>query len=374
MRDAAFDFQIRSLDEIETTKTTWLWENWIPFKAITILEGDPGLGKTTLLCDLAARVSNGMPMPCSELKYLGVDPDTHEDVMEHPTTFGSVLFLSAEDDPDSTLGPRLYDAGASGRRVHFVEMALVDGLKFPDGLLVPVDIPKLTEKFRDAFPPVKLVIIDPIMAYLGGIDTNKDNEVRSALGSLRTMAQELNCAVLICRHYNKASKGKGGITAGGGSIAFTGAARSVIGTQRIKGSEWVKFWMTKSNLGPTGQQLQFKVDRGCDRDEMLRRGESFDEDMIYQSKIVWEKARAIDEAEEPATPEEDSKLAIAMAFLEDAFRRDEQLTTSILYKDAEDIGINVSTLKLAKKRLGIESKNVRGEWKWMKQARVGLEE
>ena len=138
----------------------------------------------------------------------------------------------------------------------------------------------------------------------------------------------------------------------------------------------MRFWMTKSNLGPTDQSLQFKVERGHDRDELLRRGESFDEDMIFTSKIVWQKAQAIDEAEEPTTPEDGSKLAIAIAWLEDAFRLDSERLVVELFRESEALAtpINNSMLKLAKKRLSLESVKVGGSWVWRKPQRIGLEE
>jgi hypothetical protein len=147
-----------------TAPVDWLWEGRVPCGALTVLDGDPGLGKSTITLDLAARVSRGYAMP----------PDGGKD----GTPPANVVILSAEDDPARTIRPRLEAAGADLDRVQIVEGISTggDGDRFP---ILPYDLVAL-EQFI-AVIRARLAIVDPFMAYLGdGIDTHKDQSIRLA--------------------------------------------------------------------------------------------------------------------------------------------------------------------------------------------------
>lgn len=287
-RPASLLISTRACD-VPENEIRWLWRHWIPLGALTILEGDPGLGKSTILADMAAKVTLGHDFPFAERRLSGTYDDEGNEFLESPVR-GSVVILSAEDDAQTTIVPRLRGAGAELDHVFIVEAAQVLEEEWPRGVILPLDIPALEGLCQGPLiSPVKLIIIDPIMAYLdSGTDTFKDHEVRRALLPLQKLATKLGCAVLICRHLNKASRGKSGITSGGGSIAFTGAARSVIGAARIEESEWVQLSSVKSNLGPKPKGLRFKIEQGVDRDDAKRAGFWLDEQEYYPS-VLWER-------------------------------------------------------------------------------------
>jgi len=188
---------------ITTTPVSWLWNRRIPFGKLTILDGDPGLGKTALALDLAARVSAALPL---------------EDDPEPPWNPSGVVLINAEDGLGDTIRPRLEAAGADLSRIVAFDW---DHLPiFPDHLPI----------LRDAIAAVSasLVIIDPVMAVLAAsIDAYRDHDVRRFLQPLAQLAEDTKVAMLLVRHLTK-QPGPKALYRGGGSIAFAGAARSVL--------------------------------------------------------------------------------------------------------------------------------------------------
>jgi RecA-family ATPase len=179
----------------------WLWPERVPMNAITVLAGDPGLGKSLLTIRLAAKLTRG-------------------DLMEHPV---NVLMLSAEDSLAHTVRPRLEAAGADIGRVHFGSMNR-DGLD--TSILLPSDVAELSRLVAEK--DVGLVVIDPLMAHLGGaIDSWKDQTVRQALAPLHRMAEHTGTAVLVVAHLNK-GQSTDPLQRLGGSIGIPAAARSVL--------------------------------------------------------------------------------------------------------------------------------------------------
>ena len=191
------------LAEVRTRPIDWLWRGYIPLRKVTILDGDPGLGKSTLLLDLACRGSIGGLAPTGEL--LG-DAFT-------------TIYVTLEDDAEDTILPRILKAGGDPSRFH-----LLRKLSLPD----QIDRLEATAISLRA----RLIVIDPLMAYLGdGVKTNDDHLVRRALEPLADMAARLDVAVVLIRHLNK-RVGDDAIYRGGGSIGFTGLARSVLAVGR----------------------------------------------------------------------------------------------------------------------------------------------
>jgi hypothetical protein len=200
------------LADVTPTPVHWLWPGRIPLGKVTIVDGDPGLGKSTLLLDVGARLTTGSPMPD------GVASDVEG-------TPGMVI-LSAEDGLDDTIRPRLDAAGADSRRV----VALTGVQDNPGQPGSPERLPTLAdvEAIRSAIVAVtaKLVVIDPFMAYLPGrVDSAKDQDVRSVLARLAHLADETGAALVLIRHLNK-YQSTNVLYRGGGSIGIIGAARS----------------------------------------------------------------------------------------------------------------------------------------------------
>jgi AAA domain len=236
------------LSQIEPRPVSWLWKGRIPLGKVTILDGDPGLGKSTLTLDLAARVSSGRPMP-----------GTTEAVT------GGVIVLSAEDAADDTIVPRLQAADADLRYIVKLEsMRLEDGSDRPPILPADLDALRRAVAESDWELATRLVVIDPFYAFLDGqVNSKQDHDVRRALHVLSDFAAETDTAVLLVRHLNKAG-GMSALYRGGGSIGVIGAARAgfVVGRDPEDPTRRV-LAVTKMNLAPEPASLAFRLEVGA---------------------------------------------------------------------------------------------------------------
>lgn len=198
---------LTKLSDVTPQPVRWLWRGYIPLGKVTIIDGDPGLGKSLISLDIAACISKQRPLPDGTLADL-----------DEPT--GTVI-LSVEDDLADTLRPRLDVADADVERiVHLTAIHEENGERIPT--LADLDAIRTAIKTVKA----KLVIIDPLMAYLpGDANSHKDQDIRRNLAPLAKLAAETGVAVMVVRHLNK-SEGKNPLYRGGGSIGIIGAARS----------------------------------------------------------------------------------------------------------------------------------------------------
>jgi hypothetical protein len=187
------------LSTVRARSVEWLWPGWLPLGKFCVLDGDPGLGKSTVLLDLAARVSSDGRMP-----------DGRQGLT------GGVGLLSAEDGLEDTICPRLQAAGADLGRVGFLEE--VGG----DPVVLPRHLPQIEAWLRGQ--DARLLIIDPLTAYLDA-NLTSDQEVRRALHPLKAAAERCRCTVVALRHLTKRGAAKA-LYRGGGSIAIIAAARS----------------------------------------------------------------------------------------------------------------------------------------------------
>lgn len=228
---------IHRLDHIREREISWLWPGYLPAGKLAMIDGDPGDGKSVLTCDLAARFSTGARLPDGQ----------------KPTQACDVVMISAEDDPEDTIKPRLRVAGADGRRVHL----LTDGVIKDSPFSLARDLRAL-EGFVTS-RHVGLVVIDPLMAFMpSDVDAYRDADVRRVLMPLTRMAARTACAVLVVRHLTK-SRTKA-ITAGGGSMGFIGAARVgyLVGPHPEDETKRVLAGI-KINVGPMPDPLGYKV-------------------------------------------------------------------------------------------------------------------
>lgn len=212
---------VRMLD-VQPEPVRWLWSGRVPEGKITVLDGDPGLGKSTMVFDLAARLSAGRPMPG---EGYGVQ--------------GHVVIWSVEDGLADTIRPRLEAAGADLSRI----TAITEILSLPE------DLPRLFALITAT--KARLFILDPLMAALSsGVKSNNDQDIRRTLAQLQDLGQRTGCAILIIRHLNK---GEGpAMYRGGGSIGIIGAARSglVVGKDPRMPETRRILARTKCNLAP----------------------------------------------------------------------------------------------------------------------------
>jgi putative DNA primase/helicase len=247
-------------------RVKWLWPGRIPAGKVTVLDGDPGLGKSSITLDLTARLTTGTPLP-----------DGHKP--ERPVC---VLLLSAEDGAADTIVPRLKVAGADLRKV-----TIVDHVADEAGGPRPVELPgdaELVERWLasylytddDAAAPVfpGMVIVDPLMAYLGGeVNAHRDQDVRRALYPLKLLAERTGVAVLVVRHLNKMA-GANPLYRGGGSIGIIGAARAGLLVGVDPDDEHRRILaVSKSNLAAKAPSLAYKL---------------VGEDLYDTARVVWQ--------------------------------------------------------------------------------------
>ena len=309
------------LEDVEPESVEWLWYGRIPLGKITVLDGDPGLGKSTLSLDVAARVSRGVPLPGDELR-IGA---------------AGVVLLSAEDDLADTIRPRLDAAGADVSRIVALREVL-DGDEWR-----PPTLPDDIAWVRSAIDRVdaRVVIIDPLMAYLsGGIDAHKDQQVRRGLHRLAILAEETGVAIILVRHLNKAPGGNP-LYRGGGSIGIVGAARSGLLVGRDPGDDTRRVLAsTKCNLAPPVASIAFHLETIGDTSRVAYDGEST---FSAQSILA-----------EPVGDDERSAQDEAVMFVKDVLAAG-AMSAKDIKKLAREAGIADRTLDRAKRKAGVVS-------------------
>src|SRR5215475_8030502 len=188
------------MDTVLVEHVDWLWHRRIPLGKLTLLDGDPGLGKTALTLDLAARLSTGAPLEADG----------------RCATPAGVVILNAEDGLGDTLRPRLDAAGADCARIVAFDLEHLP--------MLPAGIPLLHDAIRAV--DASLLLIDPLMAVLAAsCDAYRDQDVRLLLNPLIALAKDIGVAILLVRHWTKAP-GHKALYRGSGSIAFNAAGRS----------------------------------------------------------------------------------------------------------------------------------------------------
>ena len=233
------------LTAVTADRVRWLWPGRIPLGKLTLLDGDPGLGKSALLLDLAARITRAHPLPD------GSRPD-----FDGPA---GVVILSAEDGLADTIRPRLQAAGADLDRV--IALRGVWNGAHLRWVRLPRDTKEIALAVRDV--RARLVVIDPLMAYLDPkVNAYREQSIRAVLGLLATTAERLDLALVIVRHLTKGADGNP-LYRGGGSIGVIGAARSglVVGADRDARAEAIAFLQTLLANGAIPARTVFQTAR-----------------------------------------------------------------------------------------------------------------
>lgn len=309
--------------DIEPEEVRWLWPGRIPLGKLTILDGDPGLGKSVLTIDLAARLSVGGPMPD------GVPAE-----LDGPS---GALFLVSEDGMADTWRPRLDAAGADVKRVRALRaVGTEDG---DDRIPTVEDAGALELAIRQA--DARLLVVDSLMAYLGrDVNSYRDQDVRSALVGLAELAESSGVAVLLIRHLNKNSGGNP-LYRGGGSIGLIAAARSGLlvakDPEDPEGSRRILAF-TKSNLAAAPPSLAYRL-----------------EPVDGTVRVAWEGQTDHTASALLSVPdaEEQSRLEEAVEFLEAELERD-PVASSELQKRAEIAGLAWRTVHRASNQMSVE--------------------
>ncbi len=233
------------LSDVEMQEVHWLWEKRIPLGKLTILDGDPGMGKSLLAIALAASVSTGHPMPDGT-----------------PVTQGGVILIAPEDDASDTLKPRLTAAG--GNPSHVLLLNTLVSLDEKKKLLTdrPFSLSTDLAVLEAAITRTnaRLVILDPLMAVLGhSIDASRDQDIRAVFTPLSQLAERIGCAILIIRHLSKGAS-ENALYRGAGSIGIIASARvGLLVAQHPYEENKRILATTKNNLSKKAPNLTYQV-------------------------------------------------------------------------------------------------------------------
>ena len=318
MEEQKTELKIIRMSEVESQEVKWLWYPFIPYGKLTIIQGDPGDGKTTLVLNIAAKLSKG--------ECLDSDMDVQEPV--------SVIYQTAEDGLADTVKPRLEIAGTDCEKILVIDES--------DKSLSMAD-----ERLEEALAKTeaKVLILDPIQAYLGGgMDMNRANEARDMTKKLGLLAEKYKCAIILIGHMNKAAGNKAAYR-GMGSIDFFAVARSVLLVGRIEGQKNTRAVVQiKNNLSAFGHSKAFE---------------------LTEEGFHWlgDYEITADELLGGITPKANKKERAKQLIYELA-ETNSVVKSEDIVNLAEEKGISKRTLENAKKELGIKGKRIGESWYW----------
>lgn len=322
------NLKLINMEQVEVEKIDWLLYPFIPFGKVTIVQGDPGEGKTTMVLQIIAKLTKGEAV----LPSGSDEPALEEKTMDLEPV--NVIYQTAEDGLGDTIKPRLLSAGADCSRV----MVIDDN----DQALTMMDA-RLEEAIIKT--KARLVVLDPIQGFLGAaVDMHRANEIRPLMKRVAVLAEKYHCAIILIGHMNKNSNGKSSYR-GLGSIDFQAAARSVLIVGRIKDEPEIRVVChVKSSLAPEGKSIAFRLDKDTGF-EWIGEYDISADDLLSGDN----RGQKIHEAKE---------------FLKEILVSGSVAQTKVA-EEAESRGIKKKTLWNAKNELEIESVKIGNQWFWM---------
>ena len=310
--------KIIKMSDVQLQEIEWLWYPFIPYGKLTIIQGDPGDGKTTLVLNIAAKLSKGE----------GLDENMQ---IAEPI---NIIYQTTEDGLADTVKPRLELAGADCEKIMVIDES--------DKSLSMID-----ERLEEAIVKTgaRLLILDPIQAYLGGgMDMNRANEARDMTKKLGALAEKTKCAIILIGHMNKAAGNKAAYR-GMGSIDFFAVARSVLLVGRIEGEANTRAVVQiKNNLAAFGHAKAFE---------------------LSESGFQWlgDYEITVDEVLGGIAPKA-NKMEQAKKILRELAETQNAVQSNEVFELAEEHGISKRTMENAKKDLGIKAKKINNAWYW----------
>lgn len=295
---------------VKEQKVEWLWYPYIPYGKLTLLEGDPGEGKSTFMLHIAARLTRSQDMP-----------DGFK--VEKPEY---VIYQCNEDDVADTIKPRLKSADADCSKVAYI---------IDDNSSLTLNDKRITEVLEKT--KAWLLILDPFQSFLiQDGDLHSVGRMRTTLGNLSVIASKYRCAVVLIGHMNKSSSGKS-LYRGLGSIDIAAIARSVLMVTRDEDDPEIRYMIPiKSSLAPEGPEISFRMNK----------------DIGFQ----WLKNKQKDHKKRL---KKSDVAEIIINMLEYG-----ELSSGVILQKIQELGVSERTLYSLKKELGIKSFRKKGIWYW----------
>lgn len=316
------NLKLINMETVEVEEIEWLLYPFIPYGKVTIIQGDPGEGKTTMVLQITAKLTRGE----------AVLPESLE-IQNHKTEPVNVIYQTAEDGLGDTIKPRLLAAGADCSKV-----LVIDDSEQP--------LTMLDYRLEEAIikTNARMVVLDPIQGFLGAdIDMHRANEIRPLMKKISGLAEKYHCAIVLIGHMNKNSGSKSSYR-GLGSIDFQAAARSVLIVGRVKNEPEIRvICHVKSSLAPEGKSIAFRLDKAKGFEWIGEYDVSAD-DLLSGSN-------------------RGQKTSEAKEFLKEILESGAVAQKKIM-EEAENQGIKKRTLCNVKSELNIESEKIGNQWFW----------
>lgn len=329
-----------NMELVKVEQIEWLLYPFIPFGKVTIIQGDPGEGKTTMVLQIIAKLTRGEPILLNKKSQKEAQQDSEENLKQEvlsqdkPIQPVNVIYQTAEDGLGDTIKPRLLAAGADCSRV-----LVIDDREQP---LTMLDV-RLEEAIMQT--KARMVVLDPIQGFLGtDVDMHRANEIRPLMKRMAVLAEKYHCAIILIGHMNKNSNGKSSYR-GLGSIDFQAAARSVLIVGRLKDEPETRVMChVKSSLAPEGKSVAFRLDK--------------------ETGFQWIGEYDISADDLLSGDARGQKSRIAKEFLLDILA-DGGMAQKKIEEEASKQGIKKKTLRNAKQELEIDSVKRGNQWFWI---------
>ena len=340
MKRSVPQLKLINMGTVEVEQIEWLLYPFIPFGKVTIIQGDPGEGKTTMVLQIIAKLTRGEPILLNLQSSKEAQKDSEENLkqevlpQDNPMQPVNVIYQTAEDGLGDTIKPRLLAAGADCSRV-----LVIDDREQP---LTMLDV-RLEEAIMQT--KARMVVLDPIQGFLGtDVDMHRANEIRPLMKRVAVLAEKYHCAIILIGHMNKNSNGKSSYR-GLGSIDFQAAARSVLIVDRLKDEPETRVMChVKSSLAPEGKSVAFRLDK--------------------ETGFQWIGEYDISADDLLSGDARGQKSRIAKEFLLDILA-DGGMAQKKIEEEASKQGIKKKTLRNAKQELEIDSVKRGNQWFWI---------
>lgn len=330
------EIELVCLEDVQTKPVSWLWKKRIARGKLTVIAGNPGLGKSQLTAAMSATVTTG-----------GLWPDGSD-----TPGAGNVFILSAEDDAADTIKPRILAAGADVTKCHVLSAVKIKS-NSGEGKSRHFDLTQDVKRLGAAIGQignVHLVIIDPVSAYLGGVDSNNNSDIRGVLAPLSDMAAEYDVAVILITHLNK-SKDQDLMARVIGSMGMIAAARAGYVVSKDEADPSIRHFLPiKNNIGNDSDGFSFHIEG-----VVLESG-------IETSKACWHEG--VVNAHKMLNPEKKTQINGAQAFLSEMLSNGGRIASEI-FEEAEGMGYSRSSIQRAAGSLRIVRKKMGMKEGWM---------